>query len=657
MMALAAFAAPAFALSPAQNNAVSTAYGNTKDKLTALAESTGWDADSAWIVLALARGGALTEEQAAAYYNNVAAQLKTNNSAVIDTKNSSTNSKTILALTAAGYDPSDVDGYNLLQPLSNLGYIRSQGMNGPVWALLAFDCNNYEIPVCDNPKAQTTRDNLISSILGTQHADGGWSFSMGSDVDMTCMVIQALAPYYDTNETVKAAVDRGLAWVSSAQLADGTFSSGGSVCSESASQVLVALTSLGIDPTADERFLKGGKGAIDALLSFYVQGGGFKHVEENYKYNVLASMQGLYALVAWYRFRDGQNSLYDMTDRDNGYEPDVSYEEEETPPDDPPAPPDDGSSDSEGGNGGSTDNGNADNKGAAADTKTPGGKTAGGSTKSAGKIGLKDSEKEKTPAQHVLEMAGKVLERKLPADGSKYTEADRIMMLDVYKAYQTLNEAEQLAVSKDEKWKKYMEAAAALGQAWHMDSASGVDLRSNDEKALPWHVRLVIDPYEADEAAQTSIANALGEGGSLQKLYDVHFINMLDNKPWTPEGIVNVRIPATGKEEGQTVVVHLAADGKVELLDCDLIEADGTSYASFSAAEFSPYGVASVSGSLDDMLAAGGQDSGLAEEVSGGGVPWLWIGLGGLGLAGLLLLLVMRRRADEEEGPQEDGTR
>lgn len=655
MMALAAFAAPVFALSPAQNNAVSAAYGNTKDKLTALAESTGWDADSAWIVLALARGGALTEEQAAAYYNNVAAQLKTNNSAVIDAKNSSTNSKTILALTAAGYDPSDVDGYNLLQPLSDLGYIRSQGMNGPVWALLAFDCYGYEIPVCDNPKAQTTRDNLISSILGTQHADGGWSFSMGSDVDMTCMVIQALAPYYDTNETVKAAVDRGLAWVSSAQREDGSFSSGGDVCSESASQVLVALTAMGIDPTTDERFLKGGKGAIDALLSFYVQGGGFKHVESNYKYNVLASMQGLYALVAWYRYRDGQNSLYDMTDRDAGYEPDVSYEEEETPPDDPPAPPDD-SSDSEGGNGGSTDNGNADNKGAAADTKTPAGKTAGGSTKSAGKIGLKDSEKEKTPAQHVLEMAGKVLERKLPADGSKYTEADRIMMLDVYKAYQTLNEAEQLAVSKDEKWKKYMEAAVALGQAWHMDSASGVDLRSNDEKVLPWYIRLVADPYDADETERTSITKALGEGGTFDTLYDLHFINMLDGKPWTPEGIVNVRIPAIGKEEGQTVVVHLATDGKVELLDCDLIEADGTGYASFSAAEFSPYGVASVSGSLDDLLAAG-QDDGAAEEPVEGGVPWLWIGLGGLGLAGLLLLLVMRRKTDEEEGTQADGTR
>jgi len=654
MMTLAAFAPPVFALSPAQNNAVSTAYGNTKDKLTALAESTGWDADSAWIVLALARGGVLTEGQAAAYYNNVAAQLKANDSAVLDAKNSSTNSKTILALTAAGYDPTDVGGYDLLQPLSNLGYVRSQGMNGPVWALLAFDCYDYEIPVCDNPKAQTTRDNLISSILGTQHADGGWSFSMGSDVDMTCMVIQALAPYYDTNETVKAAVDRGLAWVSSAQKADGTFSSGGDVCSESASQVLVALTSLGIDPTTDERFLKGGHGAIDALLSFYVQGGGFKHVESNYKYNVLASMQGLYALVAWYRFRDGQNSLYDMTDRDSGYAPDVSYEEEETPPDDPPAPPDDGSGDSEGGG---TDNGGTENKSAAADTKKPAGTTAGGSTKSAGKIALKDSEKEKTPVEHVLEMAGKVLERKLPADGSKYTEADRIMMLDVFKAYQTLNEAEQLAVSKDETWKKYMEAAAVLGRSWHTDSISGIDLGANEEEALPWYIQLVVDPYEASGTEQVSIENALGEGGALQKLYDVHFINMLDGKPWTPDGILTVRIPLTEKTDGQTVVVHLAEGGKVELLDCSVTETDGTAYAVFSAAEFSPYGVASVSGSLDEMLAAGGQEDSIAEEIAEGGLPWLWIGLGGLGLAGLLLLLAMRRRAEEEEGPQEDGTR
>jgi hypothetical protein len=226
----------------------------------------------------------------------------------------------------------------------------------------------------------------------------------------------------------------------------------------------------------------------------------------------------------------------------------------------------------------------------------------------------------------------------------------------VYKAYQTLNEAEQLAVSKDENWKKYMEAAAVLGQTWHRDSASGIDLRSNDEKVLPWYIRLVADPYDADETERTSITNALGEGGTFDTLYDLHFINMLDGKPWTPEGIVNVRIPAAGKEDGRTVVVHLAADGKVELLDCDLIEADGTGYASFSAAEFSPYGVASVSGSLDDLLAAG-QDDGAEEEPSEGGVPWLWAGLGGLGLAGLLLLLVMRRKTDEEEGTQADGTR
>ena len=657
MLVLAVFTPPVFALPQAQSDAVSTAYGNTKDKLIEVAEKNSWPDDCAWIVLGLARSGMLTDEQAETFYSNIKKELQENDSAILDTKNSSTNSKMILTLTAAGYDPTDVGGYDLLQPLSNLGYIRSQGMNGPVWALLAFDCKNYEIPVCDNPNAQTTRENLIAAILGVQHDDGGWSFSMGSDVDMTCMVIQALTPYYETNEDVKAAVDRGLAWVASAQNDDGTFSSGGSVCSESASQVLVALTGLGIDPTTDERYLKDGKGAIDALLSFYVQGGGFKHVTSNYKYDVLASMQGYYALVAWYRYRDGKNRLYDMTDAEEKYVPDVDYEEEDPPedPSDDPAPAPEEDTDDSG-------NGGTDNKSASADTKKPTGKTAGGSTKSAGKIGLSDKEKAQTPVEHVLDMAKKALERNLPKtgdrfDGSKFSEADKVVLLDVYKAYQTLNEAEQLAVSKDENWKNYMEAAAALGESWHVDAASGVDLRGNDETALPWYIQLVVDPYQADETETAAITNALGEGGSLQTLHDVHFINMLDGKPWTPEGILTVRLPLNGETEGQTVVLHLAEGGKVELLDCSLIEADGNTYAEFSAAEFSPYGLATIEGSLDDLLAAGGQDTGIAEEVRDGSLPWLWIALGSAGLAGLLLLLILRRKTVEEEGPQGDEPR
>lgn len=66
---------------------------------------------------------------------------------------------------------------------------------------------------------------------------------------MTGMAIQALAPYYSTNSDVKEAIDKALTAMSNAQNENGGFASWGSVNSESCAQVLVALTSLGIDPT------------------------------------------------------------------------------------------------------------------------------------------------------------------------------------------------------------------------------------------------------------------------------------------------------------------------------------------------------------------------------------------------------------------------
>ncbi len=59
--------------------------------------------------------------------------------------------------------------------------------------------------------------------------DGGWALDgNATDVDMTAMAIQALAPYYNkSNKTVKDAVDTALAWLSTKQNSDGGFSSWG----------------------------------------------------------------------------------------------------------------------------------------------------------------------------------------------------------------------------------------------------------------------------------------------------------------------------------------------------------------------------------------------------------------------------------------------
>ena len=88
---------------------------------------------------------------------------------------------TILALTAIGKDVTDVASYNLLEPLADMDYVKKQGINGPIFALIALDTGDYEIPQTDaaNP---TTREKLVQTILDAQVANGGWTF-FGSTAD------------------------------------------------------------------------------------------------------------------------------------------------------------------------------------------------------------------------------------------------------------------------------------------------------------------------------------------------------------------------------------------------------------------------------------------------------------------------------------------
>lgn len=218
------------------------------------------------------------------------------------------NARVILALTAIGKDVTNVGGHNLLKGLDSMDYVQAQDINGPIFTLIALDSHNYPT------MGDVTREKLIQVILDAQLNDGGWDLSADkADPDMTAMAIQALAPYYKTNETVKAAVDKALEALSALQRTDGGFDSWGTVNSESCAQVIVALTALGIDPTADSRFVKNGHTVLDALAGFYVTGGGFRHTAGGER-NDMATEQGYYALAAYYRFANTQTRLYDMSD-------------------------------------------------------------------------------------------------------------------------------------------------------------------------------------------------------------------------------------------------------------------------------------------------------------------------------------------------------
>ena len=260
-----------------------------------------------WRVIGLSRAGKAVDE---AYYGSVKQYVAENidKNGRLHPVKSTENSRLIVALTAIGKDVTDVDGYDLLKGLNDMAYIGEQGVNGTIWALIAFDSHGYEIPEGD-----VTREKLVEEILKKQNPDGGWSLGGVSDPDMTGMALQALAPYRDTDAAVKAAVEEALQYLSAAQNGDGTFFGSEGVTSESLAQVITALTALGIDPEADERFIKNGVSAVDALAMFFTEGGGFRHGLTGDR-NTMATEQGYYALVSYFRLLQDKTALYDMSD-------------------------------------------------------------------------------------------------------------------------------------------------------------------------------------------------------------------------------------------------------------------------------------------------------------------------------------------------------
>ena len=264
-----------------------------------------------WLVIGLSRAGALTKETADGYYGNVVAYVSDKGSAKLDRNKSTENSRLILALTAIGMNPENVNGYNLLQPLSDFNFVKKQGINGPVWALIALDSLQYEIPET-TAKEQTTREKLIDYILGKQLQSGGWALGeQEADPDMTGMAIQALAPYYNRNNIVKNAVDKALDFVSATQRDDGGLSDA-SDSPECCAQMITALTALGIDPESDERFIKNSNSVLDCMLRFSLDNG-FAH-DVGGEYNQMSTEQAFYALTAVNRLRESRTPLYDMCD-------------------------------------------------------------------------------------------------------------------------------------------------------------------------------------------------------------------------------------------------------------------------------------------------------------------------------------------------------
>ncbi|MBW4827743.1 MAG: Ig-like domain-containing protein [Clostridiaceae bacterium] len=238
-----------------------------------------------------------------------------------------------MGVNAAGGDPTDIDGINMIERIynprkrDNGDYISRQGLNAVIWGLIAVDSGSYNIP----DDAEWNRDRFIQEILDNEcHNNnhpilkgkkGGWQYGgkASIDPDMTGMAMIALAPYNkDEYPEVQAAINRAVKNLSLIQREDGGYASWGTINSESCVQVIMGLCANNIDPIGEE-FTKKGGNAVDALLSFKVDGTGFAHAEMGGELhpNGMANEQALYGLSQLlYSFDGNEGSIFKWEDKD-----------------------------------------------------------------------------------------------------------------------------------------------------------------------------------------------------------------------------------------------------------------------------------------------------------------------------------------------------
>ncbi len=240
-----------------------------------------------WYMLYLSQSGSYDFSE---YEPHLSAYVRTKRIGAASSKQ-----KLALCLAAIGSD----DAYISTVLDSTVG---KQGLMSLVFGLHLLN-NGYH-------SAEYTTEQAISEILALQLDDGGWAISGdSSNADATAMAIQALAPHAEKSDAVKQAIDDAVSCLSVLALPEGDYVSYGAANAESAAQVLIALSSIGIDAMQDARFIKSGNTLLDVIEKYRLPDGSFCHTE-NGTTSEMATVQVFGALISYLRFVNGNNALY-----------------------------------------------------------------------------------------------------------------------------------------------------------------------------------------------------------------------------------------------------------------------------------------------------------------------------------------------------------
>lgn len=194
----------------------------------------------------------------------------------------------VRAMQYLGMDPGDINGLDYLAVLTNTDKLVATStydfnrfmediaaVDPVVWRSRGVDVDTVVDKYAARILADQTPDGGFDNYYGANIAQGHADTSWRDDARYTAETLTALAPYAD-KEYVAKAIDAGLEYLSSVQLADGSFAnmSKETPDGEVTLAVLKMMEALDIS-LDDERFVKNGNTVADAMRTFYVDGVGF----------------------------------------------------------------------------------------------------------------------------------------------------------------------------------------------------------------------------------------------------------------------------------------------------------------------------------------------------------------------------------------------
>ena len=233
--------------------------------------------------------------------------IATSSEYYIGNKSATFSKETVRALAVLGMNPADVDGLDYLAPLTSLdgkefrelsdSLMDIDAVDPSVWRARGVDVNvlvdEYAAAMIEYQMPNGKFDDHYKYVLEKGDDWQTSKFTNRDEVKLNANIVEALAAHQD-REYIAKAVESAIEYLSSVQLADGSFPGrDGQPDGEATLAVLDMMNAAGIS-LDDDRFVKNGNTVADGLRTFYIEGVGFVSKTE-----VEASVDGLSELPSY----------------------------------------------------------------------------------------------------------------------------------------------------------------------------------------------------------------------------------------------------------------------------------------------------------------------------------------------------------------------